>query len=35
MVGAIFDHSNGKVRWDEDASEGASNRPAKRKNKKQ
>ena len=34
-VGAIFDCSDGKARRDEDASEGASNRPAKRKNKKQ
>ena len=34
-VGAIFDRSDGKMRRDEDASEGASNRPAKRKNKKQ
>ena len=34
-VGAIFDHSDGKARRDEGASEGASNRSAKRKNKKQ
>ena len=34
-VGAIFDRSNGKTRRDEDAGEGASNRPTKRKNKKQ
>ena len=34
-VGAIFDRSDGKTRRDEDAGEGASNRPAKRKNKKQ
>ena len=34
-VGAIFDRLNGKARRDEDASEGASNRSAKRKNKKQ
>ena len=33
--GAIFDRSDGKTRRDEDASEGASNRPAKGKNKKQ
>ena len=35
MVGAIFDRSDGKARRDEGADEGASNRPAKRKNKKQ
>ena len=35
MVGAIFDRSNGKARRDEDTGEGASNHPAKRKNKKQ
>ena len=35
MVGAIFDRLNGKVRQDKDASEGASNCPAKKKNKKQ
>ena len=35
MVGSIFDRSNGKARRDEDAGEGASNRPTKRKNKKQ
>ena len=34
-VGAIFDHLEGKARWDEDIDEGASNRSAKRKNKKQ
>ena len=34
-VEAIFDRSDGKARRDEDAGEGASNRPAKRKNKKQ
>ena len=34
-VGAIFDHSDGKARWDEGTNEGTSNRPAKRKNKKQ
>ena len=34
-VGAIFDRSDGKTRRDEDAGEGASNRPAKGKNKKQ
>ena len=34
-VGAFFDHPDGKARRDEDASEGASNRPTKRKNKKQ
>ena len=34
-VGAIFDLFDGKTRWDEDIGEGASNRPAKRKNKKQ
>ena len=34
-VGAIFDRSDGKARRDEGASEGASNRSAKRKNKKQ
>ena len=35
VVGAIFDCSDGKARRDEGASEGASNRSAKRKNKKQ
>ena len=30
-VGAIFDRSDGKARRDEDAGDGASNRPAKRK----
>ena len=34
-VRAIFDHLNGKVRRDEDTGEAASNRPAKKKNKKQ
>ena len=34
-VGAIFNRSDRKTRRDEDASEGASNHPAKRKNKKQ
>ena len=34
-VGAIFDRLNGKARRDEDASEGASNHPAKKKSKKQ
>ena len=34
-VGAIFDRLDGKARWDEGASEGASNRSTKRKNKKQ
>ena len=34
-VEAIFDHFDGKARQDEGASEGASNRSAKRKNKKQ
>ena len=35
VVGAIFDHLEGKARQDEGASEGTSNRSAKRKNKKQ
>ena len=35
MVGAIFDRLDGKARRDEGAGEGASNRCAKRKNKKQ
>ena len=35
VVGAIFDRSEGKARRDEGADEGASNRSAKRKNKKQ
>ena len=35
MVGAIFDRLEGKVRRDEGADEGTSNRSAKRKNKKQ
>ena len=34
-VRAIFDHPDGKARRDEGASEGASNRSTKRKNKKQ
>jgi len=34
-IGAIFDHLEGKARWDEGAGEGASNCSAKRKNKKQ
>ena len=34
-VVAIFDRSDGKARRDEDAGEGASNHPTKRKNKKQ
>ena len=34
-VEAIFDHSDSKVRRDEDTGEGASNHPTKRKNKKQ
>ena len=35
VVGAIFNRSDGKARRDEDAGEGASNHPTKRKNKKQ
>ena len=35
MVGAIFDRLDGKARQDEGVGEGASNRSAKRKNKKQ
>ena len=31
----IFDHLEGKARWDEGTGEGTSNRSAKRKNKKQ
>ena len=34
-VGAIFDRTDGKARQDEATDEGASDRPAKRKNKKQ
>jgi len=34
-VGAIFDHLKGKAKWDEDTDEGMSNRPNKKKNKKQ
>ena len=33
MVGALFDCLKGKAKWDEDAGEGASNRPNKKKNK--
>ena len=32
-VRAIFYHPKGKAKWDEDAGEGASNRPNKKKNK--
>ena len=32
-VGAIFDRLKGKAKRDEDAGEGASNRPSKKKNK--
>ena len=32
-VGAIFYRSKGKARWDEEAGEGPSNRPNKKKNK--
>ena len=32
-VGAIFDRRKGKAKRDEDAGEGASNRPVKKKNK--
>ena len=35
VVGAIFDRTDGKVRRDKAADEGTSDRPAKRKNKKQ
>ena len=31
-VGAIFDRLKGRVKWDKDAGEGASNRPGKKKN---
>ena len=34
-VGAIFDYLKGKARRDEDTGEGASNHPAKKKNKQQ
>jgi len=34
-VGVIFDHLDGKARWDEGAGEGTSNCSLKRKNKKQ
>ena len=34
-VGAIFDRLIGKARRDEDADKGTSNRPTKKKNKKQ
>ena len=33
VVGAIFDCLKGKAKQDEDTSEGASNRPSKKKNK--
>ena len=33
VVGAIFDHPKGKTKRDEDAGEGASNHPNKKKNK--
>ena len=33
VVGAIFDRLKGKAKQDEDAGEGASNRPSKKKNK--
>ena len=33
MVRAIFDRLKGKAKQDEDAGEGASNRPIKKKNK--
>ena len=33
VVGAIFDRLKGTAKWDEDAGEGASNRPSKKKNK--
>ena len=32
-VGTNFDRPKGKVKWDEDADEGTSNRPNKKKNK--
>ena len=35
MVGAIFDRLKGKAKQDEDAGEGASNRPIKKKNRQQ
>ena len=35
MVGAIFDHLDGKARWVKGAGEGTSNHSTKRKNKKQ
>jgi len=31
--GAIFDRLKGKAKWDEDADEGTSNQPSKKKNK--
>jgi hypothetical protein len=34
VVGAIFDHTRGKAKRDEDASEGTSNRSQKKKKKK-
>ena len=33
MIRAIFDHLKGKAKWDEDAGEGTSNHPNKKKNK--
>ena len=32
-IGAIFDRLKGKAKWDEDADEGTSNHPIKKKNK--
>ena len=32
-VGAIFDRLKGKAKWDEDAGDGASNRPSNKKNR--
>ena len=32
-IGVILDHLKGKVKWDEDASQGASKCPSKKKNK--
>ena len=32
-LGTNFDRPKGKVKWDEDADEGTSNRPIKKKNK--
>ena len=34
-IGAIFDRSKGKAKWDNDTGEGASNCPNKKKNKQQ